>query len=373
MLPWPGVLVAVAVSAGLSGLLAWSGPVDRPRERGMHRAPTPTSGGLAILGGTAAALLVFALLGGNLPDRWPRFPDGALLPDLSLREAGVVLAFASLIAAIGGLDDVFDMPARTKLLVQVGLAALFALFTPSNFTIPVTDTFGLDLRMWIGWPGITLWIVVVLNAVNFMDGSNGLVAGSMAIVLGGLGLQTLGAGSASFGWLLLAAAAAAVGFLPFNFPKARLFQGDAGALFLGAIAASAWVYVGEQAWPSPRLNLLAMPIALAPFLTDVFLTLILRARRRERLFDAHRDHLYQRWLATHGGDHAALARRVWTIMAVYTLLGAIVARGSAHWASLALVGGVIIAVCGWLWIDRSVRRRLRSGDSDPAFPPGAAF
>jgi UDP-N-acetylmuramyl pentapeptide phosphotransferase/UDP-N-acetylglucosamine-1-phosphate transferase len=221
--------------------------------------------------------------------------------------------------------------------------------------MPLTSALALDLPWPLAVGGVALWMIVAANAVNFMDGANGLIAGSLAIVLGGLGLRSQGVEDAGVGLVLLAASAACLGFLPWNFPTARLFQGDAGALFLGAVVAALAVVAAEGGRADAPLDLLSAPIAMIPLLTDVLLTLIVRARRGARLLDAHRDHLFQRWLLAHAGDHAALARRVWLIMAVYTVLAASVAQGDPALAWAALAGGVAVAVAGWLWLDNRVR------------------
>ena len=338
---WLGALLAAVASCVLSGVLAWCGPVDRPRARGMHDAPTPTAGGLAILGGTAAALFV------GLPAI--RASAGA---DLAFTAAFAVALAHGL---LGALDDVIDFGAKAKLLVQLALALAFAAVA-HPVRIALTGALGLDLPWLVGVAGVALWMIVTVNAVNFMDGSNGLVTGALAIVLGGLGLRTLDAGDAALPTILLGGAAACLGFLPWNYPRARLFQGDAGALFLGALVAALAVDAAGPGRIAGPLNLFTVPIALTPILTDVLLTLLARARRRASLFDAHKDHLYQRWLAAHGGDHGALARRFWLIVGLYTLAAMSVAQGDPLIAAAGFVVGIAVAVAGWLWIDRGLRR-----------------
>ena len=340
---WLGVLVALGVSVGLSALLSWCGPVDRPRDRGMHATPTPTAGGLAMMGGTAAALLVVA-----------PFAHLSALVDPPLCAA---FAIALLHGLIGALDDVFDFGARAKLLAQVALALVFAIFVAHPVRILVTDGLALNLPVWASIAGTALWVVVVVNAVNFMDGSNGLIAGAMAIVLAGLGLRALSGEWPLLAVLWLAGSAAYLGFLPWNFPRARLFQGDAGALFAGALVATLAVVAGGKVGADAALNLFAAPIALMPLLTDVLLTLAVRARRRAPLFKAHRDHLFQRWLAAHGGNHAKLARRLWAITGAFTFAAMLVSDGSPTKAALTLGGAVVISVLGWLWVDRTVRQK----------------
>lgn len=283
----------------------------------------------------------------------------ACLP--ALKSSGADLPFTLACATalahglLGAVDDVVDFGARTKLLVQLAMAIGFAAIVhPAR--IPISGALALDLPWPFAVAGVALWLIVTINAVNFMDGSNGLIAGCLAIVLGGLGLRALGSdGGASLA--LLAGAGACLGFLPWNYPKARLFQGDAGALFLGALVSTLAVVAAGGGRPDAPLNLLTTPIAISPLLTDVLLTLIVRLRRGDKLSEAHRDHLYQRWLTAHGGDHAALARRLWLIMGGYTLLAVSVAKSDPALAWAALACGVGAAVTGWLWIDRRIRAR----------------
>jgi Fuc2NAc and GlcNAc transferase len=338
---WLGAVLAAIAACALSGVIAWCGPVDRPRARGMHDAPTPTAGGLALFGGAAIAL----------------FAAAPTIRPSAIGEIGFAAAFAVAIAhgLLGALDDVFDFGAKAKLLVQLVLALAFAaLVHPAR--IPLTNTLGVDLPWLAGVAGVALWMIVAVNAVNFTDGSNGLVVGALAIVLSGLGLRTLGEADSALPAVLLGAAGACLGLLPWNYPKARLFQGDAGALYLGALIAALAVVAAGPGRVAAPMNLFTVPIALTPLLTDVLLTLIVRWRRKARLFDAHKDHLYQRWMSAHGGDHGALARRFWLIIALYTLTATSVAQGDPLAGVTAFAIGVAVAAAGWLWIDRELRR-----------------
>lgn len=330
-------LVTLVVCVFLSAGLSWSGPVDPPRARGMHTAPTPTAGGLAIMGGVFAGLLML--------DLDVSAPTG--------RAVAWALAFAAVHGVIGALDDVFDLGAKAKLGAQIILALAFAALAAHPQTIALTDTFTVRLPDIAAVLGTALWLVVVINAVNFMDGSNGLVAGSMAIVAGGLALLFSGWGAGPAPMVLFCLTLACLGFLPFNFPKAAVFQGDAGALFVGALLA-AMAVIGPAAEPA-RLSLWVGPIALAPFLTDVLLTLLARARRGEPLLQAHRDHLYQRWRLARGDRHADLAFRVWGIMGGFMLAAVAADYAAPTLATLIFLFSLGAAILGWFVIDRRLR------------------
>ena len=198
-----------------------------------------------------------------------------------------------MLGLVGAWDDLFDLGARFKLLTQIVLSLLFAVFVARIEAIPLTSGLNLPLGAVVGVIGTALWLVVVINAVNFMDGANGLAPGAVAITLLAFALTAFQQGAPSYGGTAIVAALAAFGFLPWNFPKARLFQGDAGALFSGFLLAALAV-IGAGPRGQGPVFLLFAPLALLPFLVDVLLTLLVRAKAKKRLFDAHSEHLYQR-------------------------------------------------------------------------------
>ena len=179
------------------------------------------------------------------------------------------------------------------------------------------------------------------NAVNFMDGANGIAGGALAVALGALGLGALAQGEPAVAAAAFAGAAANVGFLPWNL-GGRLFQGDAGALFSGFLFAGLCV-VAERG----GLYIYFGPLVLLPFLTDVLLTLLWRARRGRSLLEAHRDHLYQLWLSRTGRPHGALAWRAAAIMGGYGACALLVQRAPAGWR-LGLFGcGLLACILAW--------------------------
>ena len=325
-----GLLVALLVSAVLAGLVAWCGPVDPPRARGSHARPTPTSGGLAILAGASVGAAMMAAL-------LPRSLHG------QAREVTATLAVAGGLGLLGAFDDMVDLGARAKLLIQMAVALVFALGVARIEAVPLFGSVALPLGPWIGAIGTALWIVVATNAVNFMDGANGVAGGALAAALGALGLGALGAGEPLVAAAALAGAAANAGYLPWNL-GGRLFQGDAGALFSGFLVAGLAV-VAERG--GAGLYLFFAPIALLPFLTDVLLTLLLRARRGRSLLDAHRDHLYQLWLQKTGRPHGALAWRVGLIMAAFGVYALGVQQAAPGLRPALFCVALAVCVLGW--------------------------
>jgi UDP-N-acetylmuramyl pentapeptide phosphotransferase/UDP-N-acetylglucosamine-1-phosphate transferase len=323
-------LLAALVATVLSGLIAWAGPVDAPGERRSHEKPTPTSGGVAIVAATCLGLAVLAASTAGWRD--PRFGWLALLA------AGTGL--------FGALDDMLDLPARTKLLIQLVPALLFAALVAHVGSLPLAPGLILPLGLILGGAGTALWIIVLVNGVNFMDGADGLMPGAMIISLIGLAAAAALHGQTILALVAVIGAAAGLGFLPWNFPAHRLFQGDAGALFSGFFVAGLAV-LATSPLRGEALSPYAAVFGALPILTDVLLTLLVRARAGRMLFSPHREHLYQRWLDASGGSHPALAWRFWAISAVFTAAGVAAEQAPMGWRPVIFAGGLAAAVAGW--------------------------
>jgi len=337
-----GFFAAFVLAVMLGLLVAWCGPVDRPRTRGSHSRPTPTSGGMAVIAATAIPLAVILWT-------WRAQIPGPGMDGLLL------FAFAALMGLSGGIDDVFGLPARARLLFQIVLCLVFALFYRVT---ALSFGFGLSIDVWppLGLLGSAAWLLLGINAINFMDGSNGLAVGTQSIaliVIAGLALWV--APSAPLAWYLgvplviwVCAAGAQLGFLPLNLPMGRVFQGDSGALFGGALVTGACLQVKAYGVASVWLG----GYLLAPLFVDVVLTLIVRARKRRNLLQPHKEHLYQLWLQHRDPSHGRLALRVWTLCALSSAAG-IVARfyGNAIGIDLrfpVLAAVVTVLSIGWV-------------------------
>jgi UDP-GlcNAc:undecaprenyl-phosphate/decaprenyl-phosphate GlcNAc-1-phosphate transferase len=335
-----GMAVAAGVAALATGLVVGCGPVDTPRDRGLHHSPTPTSGGIAILLGAACGLQAMA----------------ALHVAFGSAQLAGAFALATLMGLLGAVDDVHDLSPRLKLALQAGMALLFAGSGCRVEAMP-TPLGTLSLGPVFGTLGSALWIVVAANAVNFMDGANGLAPGAMVIALTSLGAAACAAHlPMGIGPVALVAAAAGVGFLPWNLPLGRIFQGDVGALFSSTLfAALALLAAGPSG--EGGLSLWFGPLALLPLLTDVFLTLLARARRKAPLLSAHREHLFQRWLTARPATHAQLSMRVWGLMLAAGLLAGGLSRVPVGTRPVIFAAALGLSVLLWHRIDRTVRIR----------------
>ena len=248
-------------------------PMDYPNERSLHVIPTPRVGGIGIIVGVSAAAMLI-----QLSALWP-FILGALA-----------------LAVISLLDDYQNLPVSLRLLAHVAVAIGCLLMLPGIS--------GGSLVL------ATLAIVWMTNLYNFMDGADGL-AGGMAVT--GFGALAIAgwwvAGTPELALTCAAIAAAALAFLCFNFPPAKLFMGDTGSIPLGFLAAALALYgVVQQYWP------VLFPIMVfSPFILDASVTLIKRGIRGEKIWRAHRDHYYQR-LIRMGWSHQKLALAAYVLM-----------------------------------------------------------
>jgi UDP-N-acetylmuramyl pentapeptide phosphotransferase/UDP-N-acetylglucosamine-1-phosphate transferase len=238
------MMAAGVVAAFGATALSVVGPRDVPVRRSSHTWPTATAGGLAILAGWIAGW-------------W-------LLPPLM----GTLLLFGIAAALLGLLDDVFGLGPRVKLAGQ-GMLIAAAIATYGALPMP----FGLGVAFSL------LWGLAVINAVNFMDGADGMAAGTALVVL-----VTLAEAFGVSGHSLVVLAVAVAVFLPFNLGK-RLFMGDCGSHLLGAVIAVTVLIAPSVFW--------LVVAGLLPFAVDTASTLLMRAWRRAPFWQAHRDHAYQ--------------------------------------------------------------------------------
>jgi len=279
--------------------------MDTPEARKAHTRPTPKGGGVGVV---VAFLVGIVLL--------YRYAEFARLADEYF--LGVIAA-AVTIAIVAFLDDIFDWPFLVKLGVQ-WLAALVAVGTGlyvHDYAIPYVGPVYIG---WIGIPATLVWLLFTTNAVNFIDGLNGLASGVTLIACGFLAYIGITHGGpfcyAACGLL----GAGLLGFLPFNFPDARIFMGDVGSQFCGFMLAVLGVVASR--FESVPLSFLLVPMLLSGVLFDVAFTLARRILAGEAVTKPHRGHLYQ------------VAQRSGLPAVTVTLI---------HWA-FALLGGVCCLV-----------------------------
>ncbi len=323
-----GAALGGALTPAARALLARRGVLDHPNHRSSHEVPTPRGGGLAV---AIAASVAVAVSGVTDGERW------------------VLLVTAGLFGLVGLAEDVHPWPPLTRLVAQTVLAAAVV--------APVLHGLGGPL-LWRVVAGLAtlVWLVGWTNIFNFMDGING-IAGAQIVAAGGtwtyLGIQS---GHPVLAVSGLAVAAAACGFLPFNFPAAQIFLGDVGSYFVGAWLAVVAVFALRDGLPPE-----AVLAPLSVFGADAAWTLARRVGRGEVWYEAHRSHVYQR-LTDLGWSHPRVTSLVAGLMAVLSLLGLVSLTGSAGLRAAADVGGLIL-LAGYLASPAWLARRLPAMES----------
>lgn len=270
-------LLLMLLSAATVRLMIGVRVMDTPEARKAHDRPTPKGGGVGIVVTFLAGIMVLY-----------RFGEFARLANPYF--VGMIAASVA-IALVAFLDDLFDWPFSVKLGAQV-LAALVAIGSGiyvSDFHLP--HYFPALPAIWPGLAATLVWILFTTNAMNFIDGLNGLSSGVSLIAC----LFVAFIAQRHGGWFAYAAAgllaSGLAGFLPFNFPKARIFMGDVGSQFCGFILAILAVVASR--FDGVELSFLLMPMLLSGVLFDVAFTLVRRALAGEALTRPHRGHLYQ--------------------------------------------------------------------------------
>jgi UDP-N-acetylmuramyl pentapeptide phosphotransferase/UDP-N-acetylglucosamine-1-phosphate transferase len=300
--------IAIGASAACAAILAWllkTGlawrmATDVPNDRSLHERPTPRVGGWGIV---PVALAAVALLA---PRLW------------------LVALCVFVLAVVSQVDDRRSLPAHLRFIVHCATVALFVMQDAGSLPF-------------LGLGAAFFLLVWLTNLYNFMDGSDGL-AGGMAVF--GFGAYAVAAATGQhvapeLAWLSAAIAGAAAGFLIYNFHPARMFLGDAGSIPLGFLAGA----LGYYGWRSGVWPVWFPAMAFSPFVADASVTLVRRLFRGEKVWQAHRDHYYQRMVRS-GLGHARTAR-YW-----YVLMGA--GAALAIWArtrSVSLQWSVVAVWC----------------------------
>jgi UDP-N-acetylmuramyl pentapeptide phosphotransferase/UDP-N-acetylglucosamine-1-phosphate transferase len=315
--------------------------LDHPGERSSHEIPTPRGGGIALVAVLVVGLTAFA---GIMADR-----------NLAVLAGGVLL-----LAVVSFTDDLHPLPQGIRFCVHLISAAilLLNLETPGEVPLGINQDRRLLLLLWYG--GLWLYLVGYSNAFNFMDGINGLAA--VQTIVSGLGVvivASIVAPKALFAPALAGAllAGVACGFLPHNFPRARVFLGDVGSVPLGFVSAALAVTLAQEAgwW-------LIVPLALlhANYILDTSITFCRRVLRGDKWYLPHREHFYQR-LVRSGKTHTAVT--TWELLLQAAVLAAVIFYLHLPAARIAIVLTVVLM---WLLFFAWAEFRFRAGHSQAA-------
>jgi UDP-GlcNAc:undecaprenyl-phosphate/decaprenyl-phosphate GlcNAc-1-phosphate transferase len=292
-----------------------TGTIDQPSDRRVHPVPTPTAGGVAMYIGFLVALALSRFL--------PFFDDS----NRASPEPLAALLTCTMILVLGLVDDRYGVLWLTKLTGQIFIGGILALSVPfTYFVVPgsgivvLTQDTGAILTI--------VWVVLVTNAVNLIDGLDGLAAGMVTIASAAFFafmVQTTSLFGAASQAALFSSIICGIclGFLPWNFHRAKIFMGDSGSMLLGLLVAIATISgVGRNPYPPSAgdLAVTAMPLIVValvlfvPFL-DVVLAVIRRTRRGVGIGVADKEHLHHRLLEIgHGHRQAVLLMYLWSAL-----------------------------------------------------------
>lgn len=281
--------------------------IDEPGARRSHAEPTPRGGGIGIV----IAVLACACLPVAIASRVAPAPTALVIAVI-------------LVAAVGWIDDHRGLSARWRFLAHCVAAAI--LLSPLMLALSqIADSFpGMAPFAWVILAVALLATVWSINLHNFMDGTDGILAVQAIFVFVALAILCARAGSTTHAGEIAVFAAATAGFLPFNFPRARIFMGDVGSGVLGLLIAVAVLWQMQVR----QIALASGLVLCSAFVIDASCTLVSRMLRGRRWYSAHREHLYQ-WLARCGGSHARVVAwyLAWNLLIVVPVV-AWINRGS---------------------------------------------
>jgi len=296
--------------------------------RKVHGRPVPRLGGLAIVASFCAPLLGLLLVTGSVERLYRSSP----------REVAGLLAGGLAIVALGVYDDVRGANAWKKLSVQLSVGALmYALgFRIDEIAHPFGPAIQLGL---LGLPFTMLWFAGVMNALNLIDGLDGLAGGVALIGIGSTFAVAALRGDALMMLLCAALAGAVLGFLLHNFSPASIFMGDTGSMFLGFVLAAAAIQTHQKS--STAVALLAPVVALGLPIGDTLLAMLRRLLRGRPMFHADREHVHHLLLAK-GWSHRRACLVLYAVALILGASGVALARVASGWFG-ALVLAALVA------------------------------
>jgi Fuc2NAc and GlcNAc transferase len=301
--------VLVGVFLATLALTAWArrialrqGILDVPNERSSHFEPTPRGGGVAIVISASCAIALFALM-------------HRIDPPL----ATALIAGGLLMAAMGYIDDRRPLPPGIRILAHVAVAG-WAVYLLGGLPPLRIGAHLVSLGIWGDIAGVVA-IVWVLNLFNFMDGIDGIAASEAAFVTGAGGMLAIVFDhDVAVGYGAVVIAVAALAFLWWNWPPAKIFMGDVGSCYLGYTIA----VLGFAAGRGSPVASLAWLILGAAFFVDATTTLLIRLKRRQRIYTPHREHVYQ-LLAARWHSHRSVTLLVGAVNLIVLLPTAVLA------------------------------------------------
>ena len=315
------------------------GAMDVPADsRRMHDHPIPRMGGLAIFVGFIISVLLFA--------------------DVDIQIRGMLIG-AVIIIAVGAVDDVMPLPAVLKLIVQI-IAALVAVLHGVEIKIisnPVvfsaTEFLALDK---LSIPITVLWIVAITNSVNFIDGLDGLAVGVSTIGLVAMFIIAIILGEINLALIIAALIGACVGFMPYNLNPAKIFMGDAGALFLGFVLANLSVMGLFKMYTIISFAVPFLVMGLPIF--DTVLAVFRRILKKENPMKPDRKHFHHQ-LIDMGMNQKQAVALLYIISAILGIVAVLVTTAGELKAILFIVAVCIVALIAYFFVHKRAGTKKR--------------
>ena len=345
------------------------GAISQPNDRTVHAVPTPTMGGLAMYAGFLVGMGIAFML--------PFFDEVRRGSPIPL----AAIATCTLMVGLGLIDDRRGTSALAKFTAQVFIAGVLVLMGAALTYIWIPGVSVVSLSQDVAVPLTILWVVAIANAVNLVDGLDGLAAGMMAIAASAFFVymirtpSTFGDASAA-AMLSVIAVGMCLGFLPWNFHPAKIFMGDSGALLLGMLLSIATIDgVGRNPFePSGGdiaaiAGVLVVPLLVLfiPFL-DVVLAIVRRTWRGQGIGHADKEHIHHRLMDIgHSQTRAVLLMYLWSALISASALAVGLIDGRATVGFILLGALALFLVTALPALDRWRRR----GDEPPEASPRA--
>ncbi|MUT65038.1 glycosyltransferase family 4 protein [Paenibacillus sp. NEAU-GSW1] len=322
------VIIALVMTPLVKKFAFAVGAIDKPNHRKVHTRIMPRMGGLAIY--AAFAVGVLALL--------PFVPDGLLTAE-NMNLIRAMLVGGTIIIIVGAFDDRFELSAKVKLVGQIAAACVvvFGFGIKIDFlNFPFGEAMQ-PIGAWLSIPLTIFWIVGVTNAINLIDGLDGLAAGVSGIAIGTILVMAIIMGNVPIIFLSTLLLGGIVGFLFFNFHPAKIFMGDSGALFLGFCLAMLSMISFKQitivSFVTPLL-IIGVP------LSDTFFAIIRRLVNKRPIFAPDKGHLHH-CLQELGFSHRKTVLIIWGVAAVFggfaILQSTVVQSSAANWITFLVI------------------------------------
>lgn len=317
-------LLLTPVTSRLALLKGW---VDAPGLRKVHKAPVAYLGGAAVMGALLVGLSTLFWLPSAEPFR----------ESFDIRLFAIVMG-AVLMFVVGIADDVNDIKATKKLFAQMLAASLVCASGVMITGIPLTETISIEFGIFSFLITI-LWIVGITNAINIIDGLDGLASGISVVACGAIAWTAFAQGHDATGIVVLALMGSILGFLPYNIHPARVFLGDAGSLTIGFLLASTSALTATKA---PTLIGLSIPlVALGIPILDTLFAMVRRAVARRSMMSADQNHLHHRLMALGYGQPKTVG--ILCSVAALAVVASILAAPTSHLTRLGILAAAFVS------------------------------